>query len=49
MKSRKQNTPKKWTIIMLAVAISAVLYLAGVYSGLYANKILEKKTEQEIT
>ena len=49
MKSRKQNTPKKWTIIILAVVISAVLYLAGVYSGLYANKILEKKTEQEIT
>lgn len=38
----------KTTIIVVAVIISIVLYLAGVYSGLYANKVLEQKTQQEI-
>ncbi|MFH1915771.1 MAG: hypothetical protein ABIJ21_00765 [Nanoarchaeota archaeon] len=39
---------KRTRIILIAVIISIVLYLAGVMSGLYANKILERQTEANI-
>ncbi|MBW2992581.1 hypothetical protein KY345_05165 [Candidatus Woesearchaeota archaeon] len=39
---------KRTIIILVTIVLSIVLYLAGVYSGLYANRILEKKTEEDI-
>ena len=35
-------------IILIAVIISIVLYLAGVFSGIYANKIIKEETKQDI-
>ena len=43
-----QKILSKKTIILFAIAISIILYLAGVYSGLYANKIIKKETEENI-
>ena len=41
--------PKKTPgIIFFAIIASVLLYLAGVFSGLYANKIIKEKTEQDI-
>jgi len=39
---------KKKMIITAAIVASVVLYLAGVFSGLYANKVIEKETEHDI-
>jgi hypothetical protein len=44
----QQKIPSKKTIILVAVVVSVILYLAGVYSGLHANKILKKETEEDI-
>ncbi|MBU0757597.1 MAG: hypothetical protein KKF44_06010 [Nanoarchaeota archaeon] len=41
IKSRKK-------LIIISVILSILLYLAGVLSGLYANKMIEKKTQEEI-
>lgn len=38
----------KTGIILFAVIASIILYLAGVYSGLYANKIIRKETKEGI-
>ena len=47
--SRKIKTPsRRKGIIFLAIVISVILYLAGVYSGLYANKIIKEETEKDI-
>lgn len=35
-------------IVLAAVVISIVLYLAGVWSGLYANRLLKKETKEDI-
>ena len=35
-------------IIIVAIIVSLFLYLAGVFSGLYANKIFEERTEQNL-
>lgn len=36
------------SIIIAAVVISIIIYLAGLFSGLYANKIIKKSVEQDI-
>jgi hypothetical protein len=46
---KNQKSPNKRVgIIILAIIISIVLYLAGVYSGLNANKIIKTKTENDL-
>ena len=34
--------------IIIAVILSIVLYLAGVFSGLYASKMIEARTQEDI-
>jgi hypothetical protein len=36
-------------IITIAIVVSLILYFTGVFSGLYANKIIEKKTTADIS
>ncbi len=48
MKKRTQMRYSRTKIIIFAIIASIVLYLAGVMSGLQANKVLEKKTTQDI-
>jgi len=46
-----KNTPlirKKRTIVTIALILSIILYISGVYSGLYASRIIEEKTEKNI-
>ncbi len=43
-----KSRPSKGPLIAAAAIISVVLYLAGVISGLYANKILERRTQSDI-
>lgn len=35
-------------VIVVAVIVTFIIYLAGVFSGLYANKIIEKKVSQDM-
>lgn len=39
---------KRAYIILLAVTASVILYLAGVFSGLYANKLVKETTQKDI-
>ena len=39
---------KRTGVIALAVIISVVLYLAGVFSGIYANKSVKEETREDI-
>jgi len=49
MKNRKKKFSfSSGSIILIAVIVSVVIYLAGVFSGLYANKIIEKKVTQDV-
>jgi len=41
---KKRNTK----VIVIAVIISIVLYIAGLFSGLSFNKVIEQKTERDI-
>jgi len=43
-----EQSPKRRHIIIFAVAISIILYLAGVFSGLYANKLIKESTQKDI-
>ena len=43
-----EQNPKRKYIILFAVAISIILYLAGVFSGLYANKLIKESTQRDI-
>lgn len=45
----EQNQPKKKYIIFFAIALSIILYFAGVFSGLYANKLVKESTEADIS
>lgn len=38
----------RWLFISILLAAAAMLYLAGVFSGLYANNILAEQTEGQI-
>ena len=44
-----QEQKKRNYIILFAIIASIVLYLSGVLSGLYANKIVEKSTARDIS
>ena len=44
-----QQQKKRNYIIVFAIIASVVLYLSGVLSGLYANKIAEKSTANDIS
>ena len=44
----KKKINIKTGIILFAIIASIILYLAGVYSGLYANKIIRKETKEGI-
>ncbi len=46
--SEQSQQRKKTYIILFAILASVILYLAGVFSGLYANKILKEATEKDI-
>lgn len=41
--------PSKKSILILAIVIAVVMYLTGVFSGLYANKIMEHKVKQDLS
>ena len=45
MNRRKNN---RNAIILVAVVVSLILYFSGVFSGLYANKILEERTSEKL-
>ncbi|RME30758.1 hypothetical protein D6789_04665 [Candidatus Woesearchaeota archaeon] len=45
---RSPRNPRRNFIIGVALFMSALLYLAGVLSGLYANKILEERTNTHL-
>lgn len=45
---KKRNQPSKSMIIGAALIVSLVLYVAGVYSGLYASKVIEKRTQDDL-
>ena len=47
--SEQSQQRKKTYIILFAIFASVILYLAGVFSGLYANKILKEATEKDIS
>jgi len=48
MPKKKKIQYSKSFIITIAIIASIILYLAGVISGLQANKIIEKQTKQDI-
>ena len=43
-----EQSPKKRHIIFFAIVISVMLYLTGVFSGLYANKLVKESTQKDI-
>src|SRR3989338_1029782 len=43
-----EQSPKKKYIIFFAILISIILYFAGVFSGLYANKLVKDSTSRDI-
>lgn len=40
---------KRKHIILIAVLVSLILYISGVYSGLYANKLVKESTKKDIS
>ena len=38
----------KKTIIIIAISLSIILYVFGVFSGIFANRIFEKKVDKDI-
>lgn len=44
-----EQSQKRKYIIMLAIVISLILYLAGVFSGLNANKLIKESTKKDIS
>ena len=45
----KKYLRKKNVIIVIAVVISVILYMAGVLSGIFANKVVKEETKQDIS
>ena len=43
-----EQRPRRSYIILFAIAASIILYLSGVFSGLYANKLVKESTRQDI-
>ncbi len=48
MPKKKQGPNKRTGIIILATIVSLILYLAGVFSGLYASKTIEQRTKSDL-
>jgi len=48
IKVKGREPPKRKVILLIAIVMSVILYLAGVFSGLYANKIIEKQTQSDM-
>jgi len=48
MIDQKPINKMRGSIIVIVIIISIVLYLAGVFSGLFANNIIKKETQQNI-
>jgi len=48
MEDQKPFLKKRTGIITVAIIISIILYLAGVFSGLFANNLVKKETQQNI-
>lgn len=48
MSKKKPQINKRIIIIIIAIILSVMLYLAGVFSGLYANRILKKETQKDL-
>lgn len=48
MKEDDVLTKRKKLIIFSVIVVSIILYLAGVFSGLYANNLIKKETSQDI-
>ncbi|MBS3158004.1 hypothetical protein J4206_01825 [Candidatus Woesearchaeota archaeon] len=48
MKKDRSSLKIKSAVILVVVIASLLLYMAGVFSGLLANKIIKKETEQNI-
>ncbi|MBU0614883.1 MAG: hypothetical protein KJ601_02220 [Nanoarchaeota archaeon] len=48
MAKKSRVLPTRKQIFTLAIVLSLFMYLAGVFSGLFANKIMEKKVEEDI-
>ena len=44
----EQGQRKKTYIVLFAIIASVILYLSGVFSGLYANKLVKESTRQDI-
>jgi hypothetical protein len=44
----EKGMPSKRSILLIAIVLSIVIYLLGVFSGLYANKVLEIKVGEDI-
>lgn len=47
MQKNINANPQRARLITIAIVLSIVLYLLGVVSGLFANSILKKETQQE--
>ena len=43
-----EQSPKRRYIILFAIITSIILYLSGVFSGLYANKLIKESTQKDI-
>src|SRR3989338_3027683 len=44
----KREMPSRRSIIIVATIISIIIYALGVFSGLYANKIIDKKVQEDL-
>ena len=49
MPRKTRTIPTRKQIFTVAIILSLVMYLAGVFSGLYANKIMEKQVEEDLS
>lgn len=47
--AKKQTKVKQSSIIVVAIILSVILYIAGVMTGLNANKLIEQQVDVEIT
>jgi len=47
--ARKKRKPKVGVIILIALFVSILLYVAGLYSGLSVSKMIKQDTKQEVS
>jgi len=48
MPKKVKTIPTRKQILTIAIVLSLIMYLLGVFSGLFANKIMEQKVEEDI-